>query len=168
MKHSYRLGLLCSLLATLILAPGLHAGGQSLGPGTFIAGLNGVSVSPPSGSPGSGWANLNFNANSDSVVYRVTYSGLLSDATSIDVHSGFAYQNGPVIFHISSGGGTANEIGGMVPWPADLKIFATRCGAWCVVIHTQSLPAGEIGGWLMCARIPVPPGTWGGIHRMYR
>ena len=145
MKTRYWIGLLMAVLGICGIAVVANAS-------DFYAPLEGSLVVPPSGSSGTGYAHFSVKATFDSVAYMISYSGLGSNATSLDIHIGVPFTNGPVGLHIGTGGGTSNSLTGTLAWPAVLRPYAethTCQDGTYLEVDTESDPAGELRGPLL-------------------
>ncbi|MCW5696538.1 MAG: CHRD domain-containing protein [Bauldia sp.] len=119
----------------------------------FIAELSGANESPAVESDGTGTAYIAYNADTGSLIWTVTYSGL----------------SGPVVgghFHGPAGAGenagvvlSLGLFEGMAPDPEDLtspingsatitaeQAAQLQAGQWYVNLHTEANPGGEIRG----------------------
>jgi hypothetical protein len=121
-------------------------------PMSFSVALTGAQQVPPVTTPGSGTANLTYDAASRVLTWSVTYSGLSGPATMAHFHGpADAGKNGPVVVWISEHGATpASPITGQATLTPDQAAQFTA-GQWYVNVHTKDHPGGEIRGQV------VPP-----------
>lgn len=143
--------LLRTSLAVAVLALGLSACGTTP-PANVVrlgATLNGAAEVPPKAVPGTGTAEVNYNRDTGTLSWRVTYSGLTGPLTGAHFH-------GPA-------GPTANA--GIVvpmanapsPITGEAKITPAQAGdlmagLWYVNLHTAANPPGEIRGQVTLRR----------------
>jgi hypothetical protein len=142
--------LLRTTLAASLLALGLAGCGQmrpSQKVDIYEAALSGAQEVPPNTSGARGMAEIQLNANTNELTYKVTYSGLSGPATGGHIH-------GPA--------GPGANAGVVVPFtgnlnaqPVEGKATITQAmygdlaaGLWYVNIHSAQFPGGEIRGQL--------------------
>jgi hypothetical protein len=116
------------------------------GAGTlFVADLDGTQELPPTGSLGTGHADLYLNHAENSIHIKLTASNLSATITGAHVHRGARGVNGPIAFSI---GAFTNSI--EVDWsnPTPSDVADLKAGNLYVNVHTTSLPGGEIRGQL--------------------
>ena len=131
-----------TMLATLALGAAVAFAGQALAADKMKATLSGKSEVPPNTSAGTGTAELDYDAASKKLNWKVTYSGLSGPATAAHFHAAEKGKNGGVAVPISpsaspmEGSATLND-----QQAADLL-----AGRWYVNVHTETNKAGEIRG----------------------
>lgn len=134
-----------ALAATLTLA--------QAAPVSFQVPLTGAQQVPPVQTPGSGSADLTYDASTRVVTWNVTFSGLSSQATMAHFHGPApAGKNAGVKVWLSQKGTmemTSPLSGQATLSPDDAKMF--EAGDMYINVHTKSNPGGEIRGQV------VPP-----------
>jgi hypothetical protein len=132
--------------------------------------LTGYEEVPALSTPGVGELQASISRGGDEVRYRLTFSGLESDATQAHIHFENATNNGPIVVFLCSNlgngpagtqacpaaGGTirgtirAADVGagaaaqGIAAGEFDEFVNALRSGATYVNVHTTGRPTGEI------------------------
>ena len=137
-------------LAASVLALGLAGCGQmrpSQKMDVYEATLSGAQEVPPRTGGGSGMAEIQYNANTSEITYKVTYSGLSGPATGAHIHGPAAAGANAAIVVPFTGNLNAQPIQGTA------KITPTQfgdlaAGLWYVNVHTAQAPGGEIRGQL--------------------
>jgi hypothetical protein len=139
-----------------VLAAALAACGQmkSLGGSTasgsstetFEARLTGAQEVPPVSSPGTGTAEVQLNKSTNTLTWKVTYSGLSGPAVAGHIHGpAAAGANAGVVVPFTNI--TAQPVNGQATIsPAQAADLAA--GKWYANIHTAANPGGEIRGQL--------------------
>ncbi|RFU45247.1 CHRD domain-containing protein [Paraburkholderia sp. DHOC27] len=136
----------------LMLCAGLAlAGSMTLAqaaPVAFTVPLTGDQQVPPVQTPGSGTANLTYDASTHVVTWNITFSGLSSQATMAHFHGpAAAGKNAGVKVWISQKGNmdVTSPISGQATLSADdAKMF--EAGEMYINVHTKTNPNGEIRG----------------------
>ncbi|HEY7307368.1 MAG TPA: CHRD domain-containing protein [Bryobacteraceae bacterium] len=137
----------------------------------FTTTLSGALETPPTGSPATGTAMVDYITASNDLTYSVTFSNLEAGATVAHIHVGAPGVPGPVILPLNlngAAGSTSGTFSGTLT-AADLTpgdgintfqdaINALFAGNTYVNVHSSLFPAGEIRGQL--GAVPEP-GTWG-------
>ena len=113
----------------------------------FEATLSGTQEVPPAATTATGQAEVQYNSNTGTLSWKVTYTGLSAPATAGHIHgpaapganAGIVVPFGPNV--------TAQPIAG------EAKITPTQygdlaAGLWYVNIHSSKFPGGEIRGQL--------------------
>lgn len=176
---------------TLAAAPALAA------PTIFVANLDGPSESPPNASPGTGYAQVEFDPVAHSMRVYASFSGLLGNTTNCHIHgptadagTGIAgvMTTTPTFPGFPSGvtSGTYDQIFDMTQASSYNPSFVTAVGGTIALaeaalyqalldgkayfnIHSNIYLGGEIRGFLTVVDpTPVEPRTWGRIKSMYR
>jgi hypothetical protein len=136
-------------LAGSLLALGLAGCGQMMPSqkvATYEATLSGAQEVPPTTGGGRGTAEVQHNADTNTLTWKVNYSGLSGPATAGHIHGpAAAGQNAGVLIPFSNV--AAQPVQGQAPiTPAQAADLAA--GMWYVNIHTAQNPGGEIRGQL--------------------
>lgn len=108
---------------------------------TFGANLSQAQEVPPTGSAGTGYADLTLDNNLN-LHLELSATGLSGAITASHIHEGAIGVNGPVIFSIGTFSGTKSADFALTPAQRD-KLLA---GLYYVNIHTGMFPGGEIRG----------------------
>jgi hypothetical protein len=131
------------MLATLALGTAIAFAGPAFAE-KMKATLNGASEVPPTTSAGKGTADIDYDAASKKLTWKVTYSGLSGPATAAHFH-------GPA--EAGKNAGVAVAIPGATASPAegsatltDAQAADLMAGKYYVNVHTAANPAGEIRG----------------------
>jgi hypothetical protein len=131
------------MLATLALGTAIAFAGPAFAE-KMKATLDGASEVPPSTSAGKGTADIDYDAASKKLTWKVTYSGLSGPATAAHFH-------GPA--EAGKNAGVAVAIPGATASPAegsatltDAQAADLMAGKYYVNVHTAANPAGEIRG----------------------
>lgn len=113
----------------------------------FKATLSGKSEVPPNTSAGTGTADIDYDAATKKLSWKLTYSGLSGPATAAHFH-------GPA--EAGKNAGVAVAIPGATSSPAEGSAVLTDAqaadltsGKYYVNVHTQANPGGEIRGQVM-------------------
>jgi CHRD domain/PEP-CTERM motif len=151
---------------------------------TFDAILDGPSESPPNASPGTGFAEVDFNTTTNMMHVHVTFSGLTSGTTASHIHSattipgagnagvatttpyfaGFPigvtsgiYDNTFDMTLASSYNPAFVTANGGTPASAEAALLAgMQAEESYLNIHTQNFGGGEIRGFLIPILVPEP------------
>ena len=141
-------------------------------PPAYAFAMLGGQVVPPTVSRGFGTCVFNLTPLLDTLIYSIDYHGLGGGRTSLDIHSGFFGQTGPVVLNLSPiSGGTSDSLAGRIFWPPALRPLVqdlnNPVAPLYVEIDTQSYPAGEIRGQFVRPSlfVPVKATTWGRLRR---
>jgi hypothetical protein len=131
------------MLATLALGTAIAFAGPAFAE-KMKATLNGASEVPPTTSAGKGTADIDYDAASKKLTWKVTYSGLSGPATAAHFH-------GPA--EAGKNAGVAVAIPGATASPAegsatltDAQAADLMAGKYYVNVHTAANPGGEIRG----------------------
>jgi hypothetical protein len=131
------------MLATLALGTAIAFAGPAFAE-KMKATLDGASEVPPTTSAGKGTADIDYDAASKKLTWKVTYSGLSGPATAAHFH-------GPA--EAGKNAGVAVAIPGATASPAegsatltDAQAADLMAGKYYVNVHTAANPAGEIRG----------------------
>jgi hypothetical protein len=146
----------------------------------YYANLNGPSESPPNASPGTGFADVNYDSSAHTLQVEITFSGLLGTTTASHIHAattspgtgtagvatttpyftGFpigvtsgSYSNTLDLTSTSSWNPSYITANGGTTSSAEAALAAAMAGDEAYLnIHTTVVPGGEIRGFLL----PVP------------
>jgi hypothetical protein len=118
---------------------------------SLAASLDGSQEVPPTGSPGTGAADLTANGAGTALHIDLTVSGLSSTITASHIHQGAAGSNGPVM--IGLGSFTTRLVQDVALTPDQLS--GMLLGQTYVNVHTTTFPGGEIRGQIE----PADPST---------
>ena len=131
------------MLATLALGTAIAFAGPAFAE-KMKATLDGASEVPPNTSAGKGTADIDYDAASKKLTWKLTYSGLTGPATAAHFH-------GPA--EAGKNAGVAVAIPGATASPAegsatltDAQAADLMAGKYYVNIHTAANPGGEIRG----------------------
>jgi hypothetical protein len=131
------------MLATLALGTAIAFAGPAFAE-KLKATLDGASEVPANTSAGKGTADIDYDAASKKLTWKLTYSGLTGPATAAHFH-------GPA--EAGKNGGVAVAIPGATASPAegsatltDAQAADLLAGKYYVNVHTAANPGGEIRG----------------------
>jgi hypothetical protein len=120
-------------------------------PVAFTVPLTGAQQVPPVQTPGSGTANLTYDASTRVVTWNITFSGLPSQATMAHFHGPApAGKNAGVKVWLSQKGTmvmTSPISGQATLSPEDAQAF--QSGDMYINVHTKDNPDGEIRGQVL-------------------
>ena len=124
----------------------------------FVAGLDGATVVPPSGSTGMGHASIFLNESQDTITYFAEFSGV-DAVTSIGIYD--ATDNLVVAMP------TVSPLYGSSPFPAAsvAGLFAEQL---YIQINTEMYPEGAIRGYLVFCAVADEPSTMGSVKSLFR
>jgi CHRD domain len=132
-----------TMLATLALGVTVAFAGSAFAEKMTVK-LDGKSEVPPNTSAGTGTADIDFDAASKKLSWKVTYSGLTGPATAAHFHGpAEAGKNAGVAVPIPNIGTSPAE-GSATLTDAQAADFAA--GKYYVNIHTAANPGGELRG----------------------
>ena len=113
----------------------------------FEASLSPSQEVPPVASTATGSAEVQFNANTTKVTWKVTYNGLTGPATAGHIHGPAPVgANAGVVIPFAGNLNAQPVMGEMTVTPAQYADMAA--GLYYVNIHTARFPGGEIRGQL--------------------
>ena len=131
------------MLATLALGAAVAFAGPAFAE-KMKATLDGKSEVPPNASAGTGTADIDYDAATKKLSWKLTYSGLSGPATAAHFH-------GPA--EPGKNAGVAVAIPGATSSPAEGSAVLTdaqaadlTAGKYYINVHTAANPAGEIRG----------------------
>lgn len=135
-----------TMLATLALGATIAFAGPAFAE-KFKATLDGKAEVPPNTSAGKGAADIDYDAASKKLSWKVTYSGLSGPATAAHFHGpGEAGKNAGVAVPIPNIASSPAEGSATL---TDAQAADLLAGKYYVNIHTAANPAGEIRGQVM-------------------
>ncbi len=134
-----------TMLATFALGAAIAFAGPAFAE-KMKATLDGATEVPPNTSAGKGSADIDYDAASKKLTWKLTYSGLTGPATAAHFH-------GPA--DPGKNAGVAVAIPNATTSPAegsatltDAQAADLLAGKYYVNVHTAANPAGEIRGWV--------------------
>jgi hypothetical protein len=132
-----------TMLATLALGAAIAFAGPAFAD-KLKATLDGKAEVPPNTSAGKGTADIDYDAATKKLSWKVTYSGLSGPATAAHFHGpAEAGKNGGVAVAIPNA--TASPAEGSATL-TDAQAADLLAGKYYVNIHTAANPGGEIRG----------------------
>lgn len=137
-------------LAASLLALGLAGCGQmrpSQKMDIYEATLSGAQEVPPNTSAGRGTAEVQLNANTNMLTWKVTYSGLSGPVTGGHIHGPAGPSANAGIVVPFTGNLNAQPVQGQAQITPQM-VGDLAAGLWYVNIHTAQNPGGEIRGQL--------------------
>ena len=130
-----------TLLATLAL--GIAFAGPAFAE-KLKATLDGKSETPPNASTGAGTADIDYDAASKKLTWKLTYSGLTGPATAAHFHGpAEPGKNAGVAVAIPNATTSPNEGSATL---TDAQAADLLAGKYYVNVHTAANPGGEIRG----------------------
>ena len=133
-----------TLLATL--AVGILFAGPAFAE-KFKATLDGKSETPPNTSAGTGTADIDWDAATKKLSWKLTYSGLSGPATAAHFH-GPAEPGKNAGVAVAIPNATASPVEGSATL-TDAQAADLAAGKYYVNVHTAANPGGEIRGQVM-------------------
>jgi hypothetical protein len=135
-----------AIIATLALATSVVLAGPAFAE-KFKATLDGKSEVPPNTSAGKGTADIDYDAASKKISWKLTYSGLSGAATAAHFHGpAEAGKNGGVALAIPNATSSPAEGSATL---TDAQAADLMAGKYYVNVHTAANPGGEIRGQVM-------------------
>ena len=132
-----------SMYATLAFAAAVALSGPAFAD-KFKAALDGKSEVPANTSAGKGTADIDYDAASKKMTYKLTYSGLSGPATAAHFHGpAEAGKNAGVAVPIANAGTSPVEGSATL---TDAQAADLMAGKLYVNVHTAANPGGEIRG----------------------
>jgi hypothetical protein len=132
-----------TMFATLALAATVAFAGPAFA-GKFKAALDGKSEVPANTSAGTGTADIDYDAATRKLSWKLTYSGLSGPATAAHFHGpAEAGKNAGVAVAIPNA--TSSPVDGSATL-TDAQAADLMAGKYYVNVHTQANPGGEIRG----------------------
>jgi CHRD domain/PEP-CTERM motif len=173
-----------SLIMLAVVLTGIPSGSDA-GSLVYTADLTGPNESPPNASPGSGFAEIDFDTTANTMSVRVTFTGLLGTTTASHIHAatptpgsgtamvattvptfpGFPlgvtsglYDSGLLDLTSATSYNPAfiTAYGGTTASAEAALLASAAAGTSYINIHTTAVPGGEIRGFLMPAAVPEP------------
>lgn len=130
-----------TLLATLAL--GIAFAGPAFAE-KMKATLDGKSETPPNASAGTGTADIDYDASSKKLTWKLTYSGLTGPATAAHFHGpAEPGKNAGVAVAIPNATTSPNDGSATL---TDAQAADLLAGKYYVNVHTAANPGGEIRG----------------------
>ena len=142
--------ILRTTVAASLLALGLAGCGQmrpSQKMDIYEATLSGTQEVPPNTSPGRGTAEVQVNTNTNTLSWKVSYSGLSGPVTGGHIHGPAAPGANAGIVVPFTGNLNAQPVQGQAPITA-AQLADLSAGMWYVNLHSAQFPGGEIRGQL--------------------
>ena len=132
-----------TMLATLTLGAAIAFGGPAFADKMKVT-LDGKSQVPPNTSAGTGTADLDYDAPSKKLTWKITYSGLSGPATAAHFHGpAAAGANAGVKVPIPNA--TSSPVEGSATL-TDEQAADLMGGKYYINVHTAANPGGEIRG----------------------
>ena len=136
-----------TMLATLAFATTIAFAGSAFAADKMKAALDGKAEVPPNASAGKGTADLEYDAASKKLSWKITYSGLSGPATAAHFHGpAEAGKNGGVAVAIPNA--TSSPVDGSATL-TDAQAADLMAGKYYIHVHTAANPGGEIRGQVM-------------------
>ena len=136
-----------TMLATLALGAAVAFAGSALAADKLKATLDGKSEVPANTSAGKGTADLEWDAASKKLSWKITYPGLSGPATAAHFHGpAAAGANAGVAVAIPNA--TSSPVEGSATL-TDAQAADLAGGKYYINIHTAANPGGEIRGQVM-------------------
>src|SRR5215468_3104523 len=131
------------LFATLALGAAIGFAGPACAE-KFKVTLDGKAEVPPTTSSGTGTADLDYDAASKKLSWKISYSGLSGPATAAHFHGpAETGKNAGVAIAIPNAGSSPVEGSATL---TDAQAADLTSGKYYVNVHTQANPGGEIRG----------------------
>ena len=132
-----------TMLATLVLGAAIAFAGPAFADKMKVT-LDGKSQVPPNTSAGTGTADLDYDAASKKLSWKITYSGLSGPATAAHFHGpAAAGANAGVKVPIANPGTSPVEGSATL---TDEQAADLTAGKYYINVHTAANPGGEIRG----------------------
>jgi hypothetical protein len=132
-----------TMLATLALGATIALAGPAFAQKMKVS-LDGKSEVPPNASAGTGTADVDFDAATKKLSWKLTYSGLSGPATAAHFHGpAEAGKNGGVAVAIPNA--TSSPVEGSATL-TDAQAADLTAGKYYINVHTAANPGGEIRG----------------------
>ena len=136
-----------TMLATLALGATIALAGPAFAADKMKATLDGKSEVPPNTSAAKGTADIDYDAASKKLSWKVTYTGLSGPATAAHFHgpAGAADKAGVAVAIPNAG---TSPVEGSATL-TDAQAADLTAGKYYVNVHTAANPGGEIRGQVM-------------------
>ena len=135
-----------TMYATLAFAAAVAFSGPAFAD-KFKAALDGKSETPPNTSAGTGTADIDWDAATKKLSWKLTYSGLSGPATAAHFHGpAEPGKNAGVAVAIPNATSSPVEGGATL---TDAQAADLAAGKYYVNVHTAANPGGEIRGQVM-------------------
>jgi CHRD domain len=132
-----------TMLAALTFAAAIACAGPAFAE-KLTAALDGASEVPPNASSGKGSADIDYDAATKKMSWKLTYSGLSGPATAAHFHGpAEPGKNGGVAVAIPNAGSSPAEGSATL---TDAQAADLLAGKYYINIHTAANPGGEIRG----------------------
>ena len=132
-----------TMLATLALGAAIAFAGPAFADKMKVT-LDGKSQVPPNTSAGTGTADLDYDAASKKLSWKITYSGLSGPATAAHFH-GPAAAGGNAGVKVPIPNPTTSPVEGSATL-TDEQAADLTAGKYYINVHTAANPGGEIRG----------------------
>jgi hypothetical protein len=130
------------MLATLALGAAVAFTGPAFAE-KMKATLDGKSAVPPNASPGTGTADIDYDAATKKLSWKLTYSGLTGPATAVHFHGpAEAGKNAAVAVAIPATSSPAEGSAVLT----DAQAADLLAGKYYINVHTAANPGGELRG----------------------
>jgi len=144
-RNVSRAALAAGLIALAVAGCGQMRPSQKID--IFEATLSGAQEVPPVSTPAGGTAEVQLNTNTNTLTWKVSYSGLSAAPTGGHIHGpAAAGVNAPVVIPFT-GSLAAQPIQGQANLTPQ-HVTDLAAGRWYVNIHSANFPGGEIRGQL--------------------
>jgi hypothetical protein len=134
-----------AIALVLSLVGGAFAGKKTV---KVSADLSAQEEVPPSGTAGTGTADLKLKKKKKKVCFNISFQGLSSPTTASHIHKGDPGVNGEIKVELFTGAQTSPVEGCVHASKGTIKKIAKHPKKYYVNVHTSDFPAGEIRGQL--------------------
>jgi hypothetical protein len=126
----------------------------------FTGELDGPTVG--SDSPATGQAELVLDDAQAEAAFHITYGNLVGEEIAAHLHAAPPGSFGPIIFELPLG--TPKDGVWAVP---PQRLPSLLAGEIYVVVHSDSYPAGEIGGWVSADQVAAAATAWSTVRGLF-